>query len=132
MTLVDSNVLFDLLTDDPRWASWSSMQLDRLAVTGPLVINDVVYAELSVGFDAIEELDRVLSSMRIRRVPTPAYSLFLAGKAYRQYRDAAGARQSLLPDFFIGAHAASTRIPLLTRDPRRYRSYFPAVTLITP
>ena len=132
MTLVDSNVLFDLLTDDPRWASWSSMQLDRLAVTGPLVINDVVYAELSVGFDAIEELDRVLSSMRIQRVPTPAYSLFLAGKAYRQYRAAAGARQSLLPDFFIGAHAASTRVPLLTRDPRRYRSYFPAVTLITP
>ncbi len=132
MTLVDTNVLLDLVTNDPVWADWSIRQLDNAAVKGPLIINDVVYAELSVGFERIEDLDDLLDEAGIAMDEIPREALFLAGKAFRRYRTAGGARSGVLPDFFIGAHAAVLRLPLLTRDAKRYRSYFPSVVLIAP
>ena len=132
MTLVDSNVLLDLFTNDPQWSDWSAGQLDRLAVNGLLAINDVVYSELSVRFETIDALDEALSHAGIVLTPMPRAALFLAGKAYRRYRASDGTRTGVLSDFFIGAHAAVTALPLLTRDPKRYRTYFPAVVLITP
>jgi predicted nucleic acid-binding protein len=132
VTLVDSNVLLDLFTNDPQWADWSAGQLDRLAVNGVLAINDVVYCELSVRFETIDAIDGALSHAGIVLTPMPRAALFLAGKAYRRYRAGDGTRTGVLSDFFIGAHAAVTGLPLLTRDPKRYRTYFPAVVLITP
>ncbi|QCO19556.1 type II toxin-antitoxin system VapC family toxin (plasmid) [Azospirillum brasilense] len=132
MTLVDTNVLLDLTTNDPVWADWSVRQLDRAAATGPLIVNGVVYAELSVGFERIEELDALLDEAGIAMEEIPRDALFLAGKAFRRYRSAGGARPGVLPDFFIGAHAAVLGLPLLTRDAKRYRSYFPSVHLMTP
>jgi Predicted nucleic acid-binding protein, contains PIN domain len=132
MTLIDTNVLLDLATNDSVWADWSVRQLDRAAVKGPLVINDVVYAELSVGFERIEELDELLDEAGITLDEIPREALFLAGKAFRRYRAVGGARSGVLPDFFIGAHAAVLGLPLLTRDAKRYRTYFPSVVLITP
>ncbi len=132
MTLVDTNVLLDLVTNDPVWADWSIRQLDGAAVKGPLIINDVVYAELSVGFDRIEDLDDLLDEAGIAMEEIPREALFLAGKAFRRYRTAGGARSGVLPDFFIGAHAAVLGLPLLTRDAKRYRSYFPSVDLMAP
>jgi predicted nucleic acid-binding protein len=132
MTLIDTNVLLDLATDDPVWADWSVRQLDAAAVKGPLVINDVVYAELSVGFERIEELDDLLDEAGVTLEEIPREALFLAGKAFRRYRAAGGARMGVLPDFFIGAHAAVLGLPLLTRDAKRYRTYFPSVIMVTP
>jgi predicted nucleic acid-binding protein len=132
MTLIDTNVLLDLATDDPVWADWSVRHLDAAAVKGPLVINDVVYAELSVGFERIEELDDLLDEAGVTLEEIPREALFLAGKAFRRYRAAGGARLSVLPDFFIGAHAAVLGLALLTRDARRYRTYFPSVVMVTP
>nr|WP_295826077.1 type II toxin-antitoxin system VapC family toxin [uncultured Azospirillum sp.] len=132
MTLVDTNVLLDLVTNDPVWADWSIRQLDGAAVKGPLIINDVVYAELSVGFNRIEDLDDLLDEAGIAMGEIPREALFLAGKAFRRYRTAGGARSGVLPDFFIGAHAAVLGLPLLTRDAKRYRSYFPSVVLMAP
>jgi predicted nucleic acid-binding protein len=132
MTLIDTNVLLDLATDDPVWADWSVRQLDVAAVKGPLVINDVVYAELSVGFERIEELDDLLDEAGVTLEEMPREALFLAGKAFRRYRAAGGARMGVLPDFFIGAHAAVLGLPLLTRDAKRYRTYFPSVVMVTP
>lgn len=132
MTLVDTNVLLDLVTDDPTWANWSIRQLDAAALRGPLAINGVVYAELSVRFDGIENLDLVLDEAGITLEDIPRAALFLAGKAFRRYRAAGGNRGGVLPDFFIGAHAAVTGMPLLTRDVQRYRTYFPSITLIAP
>lgn len=132
MTLVDTNVLLDLVTNDPVWADWSIRQLDGAAVKGPLIINDVVYAELSVGFERIEDLDDLLDEAGIAMDEIPREALFLAGKAFRRYRTAGGARSGVLPDFFIGAHAAVLGLPLLTRDAKRYRSYFPSVVLMAP
>lgn len=132
MTLVDSNVLLDILTADPVWCDWSTNQLDAASLRGPVCINDVIYAELSVQFDRIEVLDNILAEMKLDRRLIPASALFLAGKAYRHYRQAGGARTGVLPDFFIGAQAAAERVPLLTRDRRRYTTYFPTVTLIAP
>ncbi|GLR82631.1 type II toxin-antitoxin system VapC family toxin (plasmid) [Azospirillum oryzae] len=132
MTLVDTNVLLDLVTNDPVWADWSIRQLDGAAVKGPLIINDVVYAELSVGFERIEDLDDLLDEAGIAMEEIPREALFLAGKAFRRYRTAGGARSGVLPDFFIGAHAAVLGLPLLTRDAKRYRSYFPSVVLMAP
>lgn len=132
MTLVDTNVLLDLVTNDPVWADWSIRQLDGAAVRGPLIINDVVYAELSVGFDRIEALDGLLDEAGIAMDEIPREALFLAGKAFRRYRTAGGTRLGVLPDFFIGAHAAVLGLPLLTRDSKRYRSYFPSVVLMSP
>lgn len=132
MTLIDSNILFDLFTDDPRWAGWSADQLSRLSLTGDLAINDIVYAELSVRFETVEAIDDVLELTRVRLLPMPRAALFLAGKAYRRYRSSGGTRTGVLSDFFIGAHAEAAGMPLLTRDPRRYHTYFPEVEVIAP
>lgn len=132
MTLVDTNVLLDLVTDDPVWADWSLAQLEAASLQGPLSINDVVYAELSVRYDRVEDLDRFLEAAGIAIAVMPRAALFLAGKVFVQYRKAGGARTAVLPDFFIGAHAAVDQLPLLTRDVGRYRTYFPSLQLIAP
>jgi len=130
--LVDTNVLFDVLTNDAEWADWSQHQLEVHALADRLVINPVIYAELSSRYDHIDDLEAALALMAIDVVEIPRTALFLAGKAYRAYRERRGAKTGVLPDFFIGAHAAVSAIPLLTRDTARYRSYFPTVELITP
>lgn len=132
MTLVDTNVLLDLVTNDRDWADWSQARLEDAALAGSLLINDVVYAETSVRFDRIEDLDATLATARIKIAPAPRPALFLAGKTFRRYRAAGGTRTGVLPDFFIGAHAAVEGWSLLTRDTGRYRTYFPNVTLIAP
>lgn len=131
-TLVDTNVLLDVLTDDPVWASWSIRQLDAAVATGPLLINDVIYAELSVRYSTVEALDAALDLAGARLDPIPRPALFLAGKVFQRYRAAGGVRTGVLPDFFIGAHAAVLDIALLTRDVQRYRSCFPTIELVTP
>lgn len=130
--LVDSNVLLDVLTEDARWFGWSSETLARQAELGVLVINPIVYAEVSVGFERIEELDDALPPTMFQRAGLPWEAGFLAGKCFRAYRRRAGVRRSPLPDFYIGAHAALTGMKLLTRDPARYRTYFPKLQLISP
>ena len=132
MTLVDTNVLLDLVTDDTTWAEWSIRQLDAAALKGRLIINDVIYAELSVRFATIEALDSVVDEARLTMEPIPRSALFLAGKAFQRYRTAGGRRTGVLPDFFIGAHAAVAGHTLLTRDAQRYRAYFPTIDLVTP
>jgi hypothetical protein len=132
MTLVDTNVVLDVLSNDPVWLRWSSEQLLRSQENGTAVINDITYAELAVRFEVEAELQRRLATLRIRLERTPAAALFVAGRAFHRYRAAGGPRTSLLPDFFIGAHARVARLPLLTRDTRRYRAYFPEVELIAP
>lgn len=132
MTLVDTNVLLDLVTDDPAWAAWSLAQLEAASLRGPLSINDVIYAELAVRYARIEDLEDFLAEAGIAMAPLPRAALFLAGKVFLQYRKAGGARSGVLPDFFIGAHAAVEDRPLLTRDVGRYRTYFPTVELIAP
>lgn len=132
VTLVDSNVLLDIVTDDPVWSAWSSRALERVLDEGGAVVNPIVYAEVSVGFDRIEELDEVLPTTAFMREPLPYTAGFLAGKAFMRYRQRGGARSSPLPDFYIGAHAATAGYRLLTRDARRYRTYFPRVTLLAP
>jgi len=131
-TLVDTNVLLDLVTNDAKWADRSIRQLDAAALKGPLVINYVVYAELSVRFAAIETLEDTLDEARVAVAPIPRAALFLAGKAFQRYRAAGGTRTGVLPDFFTGAHASVAGLALLTRDAQRYRSYFPAIDLVTP
>ena len=132
MTLVDSNVLLDIFTRTPDWWEWSLAQLEDAALQGALLINDVIFAETSVRFATIEEFEAVLADAGITVAPIPRMALFQAGKASVQYRNAGGTHSGVLPDFFIGAHAAVERLPLLTRDTRRYRTYFPTVELITP
>jgi predicted nucleic acid-binding protein len=132
MTLVDTNVLLDLFTDDPAWADWSIGQLDAAALRGPLIISPVVYAELSVRFDRIEALDEVVRDTGVVMADIPRPALFLAGKVFQRYRASGGSRTGVLPDFFIGAHAAVVGVPLLTRDAQRYRTYFPTIDLVTP
>lgn len=132
MTLVDTNVLLDLVTDDEKWSDWSLARLEEAALAGPIFINDIVYAEVSIRYDRMEDLDQMLAEAVIEVAPTPRAALFLAGKAYRRYRGAGGTRTGVLPDFFIGAHAAVAGWALLTRDAGRYRGYFPKVTLIAP
>jgi predicted nucleic acid-binding protein len=132
MILVDTNILLDLVTDDADWAEWSLARLEEAALVGPILINDVVYAETSIRYDRIEDLDAMLADAMIEIAPMSRPSLFLAGKAFQQYRAAGGTRTGVLPDFFIGAHAAVEGWPLLTRDTRRYRTYFPKVALIAP
>jgi len=131
-TLVDSNVLLDVLTEDQVWLEWSSGELARAADEGPLFINAVIYAEVSVRFSRIEDLDDALPGADYERLALPWEAAFLAGKAFLNYRRNRGTRTSTLPDFFIGAHAAVARLQLLTRDPSRYRTYFPTVALATP
>jgi predicted nucleic acid-binding protein len=132
MVLVDTNVLIDALHDDAQWADWSIGQLRALSQIHELAINPVIYAELSVAFTSIEELDGVTAGMRLRLLDLPKPALFLAGKAFFRYRRDGGSRPSVLPDFFIGAHAAVSGLPILTRDVRRYRNFFPGVMLVTP
>ena len=132
MTLVDTNILLDLVTNDTVWADWSQRQLEAAAVRGAVLINDVVYAELAVGFLRVEEVDAVLAATQVEMTAMPREALFLAGKVFQRYRAGGGTRSGVLPDFFIGAHAAVAQLPLLTRDVRRYRTYFPTVQLIAP
>jgi len=130
--LVDANVLLDVMTEDPRWYAWSADQLDACASRAELCINPIVYAEVSVGFDRIEELDEALPPDAFTRLALPWEAGFLAGKAFLRYRRAQGSRTSPLPDFFIGAHAAIDGMTLLTRDAQRYRTYYPALELVCP
>ena len=130
--LVDSNVLLDILTADERFYSWSAESLAKAADAAVLVVNPIVYAEVSVGFGRIEELDEALPAEYFRRDPLPWEAGFLAGKCFARYRRRGGARRSPLPDFYIGAHALVGGMPLLTRDPARYRTYFPKLRLIAP
>jgi hypothetical protein len=130
--LVDSNVLLDVITRDERWGGWSAQALESHAEDSWLAINPVIYAEVSIGFAAIEDMERALPGDLILRLPLPWEAAFLAGKCFLRYRRAGGPRRSPLPDFFIGAHAAVEKMPLLTRDPARYRAYFPTVKLICP
>ena len=132
MILVDTNVLLDVLQDDPVWAEWSLEQLENASVVDRLAINDVIYAELSIAFARVEELEDVLEQTGLYVEPMPREALFLAAKAFIAYRRAAGSKQQLLPDFFVGAQAAVLGCPLLTRDARRYRTYFPTVQLVSP
>lgn len=132
MTLVDTNVLLDLVTDHPEWSDWSLARLEEAALAGPILINGVIYAETSIRYSRIEDLDAMLAEARIELAPVPRSALFLAGKAFQRYRIAGGARTGLLPDFFVGAHASIEGWPLLTRDTGRYRTYFPKLRLISP
>jgi predicted nucleic acid-binding protein len=132
MTLVDSNVLLDVFSAGQPWVAWSKQELERAARRGPVFINDVIYAEISLQFAAFEALDAALKEILIDVLPMPRPALFLAGRAFRQYRTAGGLRTGVLSDFFIGAHAAVQHLPIVTRDVRRYRHYFPTVELIAP
>ena len=132
MILVDTNVLVDLIIDDPVWAEWSRREIANAKVQDDLSINAIVYAELSVGYARIEDVDLMLDTAGIALAQIPRAALFLAGKAFRQYRAAGGTRTGVLPDFFVGAHALIVGAPLLTRDTRRYRIYFPELRLIAP
>jgi predicted nucleic acid-binding protein len=125
-------VLVDVFEDDPDWAEWSVGQLRAQSRVHSLFVNPVIYAELSLTFSTVEGLDQAIEELQLqmREIPRPA--LFLAGKAFVRYRRSGGKKHNVLSDFFIGAHAAVAQSPILTRDPRRYRSYFPSVTLITP
>lgn len=132
MTLVDTNVLLDLTGKDPRWADWSERVLEAAVLRGPICTNDMVFAELSVGFERLEDCEALLDDLGVTVLPMARPALFLAGKVFSAYRRRGGARTGVLPDFFIGAHAAVAGLPLITRDPRRYRTYFPTLGLIAP
>jgi predicted nucleic acid-binding protein len=132
MLLVDTNVLVDVLQNDPQWADWSIGQLRAQAQLHELAINPVIYAELSLSFSTFESLDRVVATMELAMHEVPRPALFLAGKAYLQYRRRGGGKAQVLPDFFIGAHAAVEGWPLLTRDASRFRTYFPRLEVIAP
>ena len=131
-TLIDANVLLDVFTEDPQWSAWSAAALEAAAEQGPMWINPVVYAEVSVRFSRIEDLEAVLPRRDFGRAQIPFEAAFLAGKAFRDYRGHSGSRSSTLPDFFIGAHAAVSGLTLITRDTARYRTYFPTVSLVAP
>jgi hypothetical protein len=130
--LVDSNVILDILTEDAHWYAWSADALERCADSGLLAINPLIYAELSVGFQRIEELDAALPPADYQRLPLPWEAAFLAGRCFQTYRSRGGIRTSPLPDFYIGAHAAIAGLSLLTRDAKRYQNYFPRLKLIAP
>lgn len=132
MTLVDTNVLVDILTGQPNWRAWSVEMLDRQSGAGALLITDVVYAELSPLFATAELLDAAVADLDVQLKRIPPLALFAAGRAFEQYRRKGGPRSTLLADFFIGAHAQVDGLPILTRDTRRYRTYFPDVELIAP
>lgn len=132
VTLVDSNVLLDLLTEDPAWSPWSGEALATARDAGTLVINPIVYAEVSVRFARVEDLDAAVPATDFLREELPYAAGFLAGKAYVRYRRQGGTKSSPIADFYIGAHAAVCGYRLLTRDPARYRTYFPALSLVAP
>jgi predicted nucleic acid-binding protein len=131
-TLVDSNVLLDIATDDPIWSAWSQQALADAAADGQLMINALIYAEVSVGFPMIEDLNDALPADLYLRAPLPYEAAFLAGKAFVTYRKRGGEKTAPLPDFYIGAHAAIVGCRLLTRDAKRYRTYFPDVEILAP
>jgi predicted nucleic acid-binding protein len=130
--VIDSNVLIDLMTEDARWYDWSAVAATTAADRFRLVINPIIYAEVSIGYTTIEALDAVLPATLYQREPLPWEAGFLAGKSFLLYRRRGGSRTSPLPDFYIGAHAAIGRLALLTRDAARYRSYFPKVEILAP
>ncbi len=130
--MVDSNVILDVATNDPRWGDWSAEALMKAADDGALVINPLIYAEVSAGYETIELLEEVLPAGVFRRDALPYEAAFLAGKAFLRYRRRGGSRTTPLPDFYIGAHAAVAGLRLLTRDAARYRTFFPKVALIAP
>jgi predicted nucleic acid-binding protein len=132
VTLVDSCVLVDLVINDPKWADWSFEAVARARNEGRLVINPIVYAEVSVAYDTVEALDEVLPPEEYEREPLPYAAGFLAGKAYLAYRQRGGQKRSPIADFYVGAHAAASSYRLLTRDVTRFRTYFPKVRLIAP
>ena len=130
--LVDSNILLDVATNDPNWGDWSARALAKVAEHTTLIINPIIYAEVSIGYTTIEALDAALPAPLYQREPLPWEAAFLAGKSFLLYRRRGGSRTSPLPDFYIGAHAAIGRLALLTRDAARYRSYFPKVEILAP
>ncbi len=131
-TLVDSNILLDVLTESQRWAPGSARALDQEARSSILAINQIIFAEVAAGFNAIEEVHQALPEALFSRQDLPWDAAFLAGKAFVEYRRRGGSRRSPMPDFYIGAHAAISGMRLLTRDPRRYRDYFPTVEVVGP
>lgn len=131
-TLVDSNVILDIVTEDPVWLDWSASALERCADEGALFINPIIYSEVSIGFKTIEEVEDALPERTFRRLHLPLEAAFLAGKSFLAYRKQGGYKTTPLPDFFIGAQAAVMGLALLTRDAGRYRTYFPAVRVISP
>jgi len=130
--LVDTNVLVDVLENDPDWADWSIAQLRAQSRVYQLAINPIIYSELSLTFSTVEALDQVLDKMELRMLEIPRPALFLAGKAFVQYRRSRGIKSNVLGDFFIGAHAAVSGLPVLTRDTQRYKNHFPTVRLVAP
>ena len=131
-TLVDSNVLLDVITEDQEWLDWSAAALARAADSSPLAINPIVYAEVAARFARIEDLEDALPANYYERRPLPWEAAFLAGQCFVKYRRRGGSRRSPLPDFYIGAHAAIEGLTLLTRDAKRYRNYFPTLRIIAP
>ena len=131
-TLVDSNVLLDVITGDEEWVDWSASALARAADTSRLIINPIVYAEVAARFERIEDLEDALPADYYERHALPWEAAFLAGQCFVKYRRRGGARRSPLPDFYIGAHAAIEGLALLTRDPKRYRTYFPTLRILSP
>lgn len=132
MVFVDAKVLLDVVTGPNTWSEWSADQFRQAAAPGPLFANDVVFAEVSIGFVRVEETEEVFAGAKVELAPMPRPALFRAGKAFHEYRRRGGTRTGVLPDFFIGAHAEAAGMRLLTRDGSRYRSYFPEVVLIAP
>ncbi len=130
--LVDSCVLLDLFTNDINWADWSEIILDKYSQTNTLIINSIVYTEVSIGFNRIEEVEKAFSELSLKVIEIPREALFLAGKAFLQYRKKKGVKKSPLPDFFIGAHASVSKFGLITRDSTKFTTYFPQVELILP
>lgn len=130
--LVDSNVVLDVFLNDPKWADWSEAKLDEYDQVGILYVNSIVYAEISIGFKTIENLESAIAKAGFQMLEIPKEALFLAGKVYLEYKKRKGVKRAPLPDFFIGAQAAVQNLDLITRDVSRYRSYFPTVKLITP
>ena len=130
--LVDSNIILDVFLDDPNWADWSESQLVKFSANTKLFINPVVYSEVSIGFSRIEELELALTHSGFQMLEIPKEALFLAGKAFLEYRKNRGVKRSPLPDFYIGAQAAIFEMNLINRDPSRYLTYFPTVQLISP
>lgn len=132
MVIVDTNVLLDVLEDDPDWADWSVVRMRELAKIHALAINPVIYSELSLAFEAFEDFETAVADLELKFLELPRPALFLAGKAFARYRKRGGTKTNVLADFFIGAHAAVMGFPILTRDTRRYRGYFPSIELIAP
>ena len=130
--LVDSNIVLDVFLDDPNWADWSESTLEEYSDISTLYINSIIYSEISIGFDLIEDLEFAIRTAGIQMLDIPKEALFLAGKAYLKYKKRKGAKSAPLPDFYIGAQAAVLDLDLITRDIARYRTYFPTVKLITP